>query len=98
MELKFAATTKPIPLTAEAKRRRKLVQRIDQPTINTCHMLEPANLPMRRDVPEPVHAGRLQHCVGTAIEGGAARVAMDQNIVAMPPDIRIHIKVGLMIF
>jgi len=40
MELKFAATTKPAPLTVEAKRRRKLVQRIDQQIGHVRQMIE----------------------------------------------------------
>ncbi|WP_139114770.1 hypothetical protein [Rhizorhabdus dicambivorans] len=40
MELKFAATTKPAPLTAETKRRRKLIQRIDQQLGHVRQMIE----------------------------------------------------------
>lgn len=40
MELKFAATTKPAQMTAEAKRRRKLVQRIDQQIGHVRQMIE----------------------------------------------------------
>src|SRR5512143_1627804 len=44
------------------------------------------------------NTGRLEHRVGATIESHAASIAMDKNVIAVPPDMRKHSEVGVAVF
>ena len=62
-----------------------------------CHLGQFLHLSIDLGCPDS-HPGWFQHRVRAAVEGNTAGVAVDQDIVAMPPDTRVHIKVRLIIF
>ena len=44
------------------------------------------------------HSGRLQHAVRAAVEGDAPGIFVHDDVVAVPPDVGVNLKVGAFIF